>query len=184
MTVNAHISVICERCGTPFHVKPSRLQRYNTRFCSRACLKASTPDRFWSRVDVRGPDECWLWKGGSRVRGYGGLVFEGKNRQSHQVAFRLTHGFYAPYLRHSCDNPPCCNPAHLIEGTHTDNMGDAARRGRMPHSEAHKDAKLTEADVRAIRADPRGHRQVAKVFNVDPARVSRIRSRRIWRHVL
>lgn len=185
MTANAGMSVVCERCGRAFHVKPSRLKRTSTRFCSWACRKAesSAPDRFWDCVKICGPDECWPWRAGTRVRGYGGLTFEGKPRLAHQVAFRLTRGFYAPYLRHSCDNPICCNPAHLLEGTHADNMADAVARGRRPHGEAMPGAKLTEAEVRAIRADPRSIKQVAMAYAIDTARVSRIRSRKLWKYV-
>jgi hypothetical protein len=183
VTANAHMSVICERCSTPFHVKPSRLKRYTTRFCSRACLKASTPDRFWSRVDIRGPDDCWPWKGGRRVRGYGGLVFEGKPRLAHHVSFRLTYGRWPDYSRHSCDNEPCCNPAHLLEGTHADNMADKVQRGRQARGETLSKGGFTDRDIVAIRADPRSNKQVAEAYGVDSARISRIRSRKLWGHV-
>jgi hypothetical protein len=183
MTANAHMTVTCERCSTPFHVKPSRLRNGSkTRFCSRACRRASTPDRFWNQVDIRGPDDCWPWKGGLRVRDYGGLMFEGKHRLAHHVAFKLKHGYWSPYLRHSCDNPPCCNHAHLLEGTHADNMRDKVQRGRQPRGES-LPHRLTVAEVLAIRRDERGHGQVAKAYGLDLAHCWRIRTRKIWKHV-
>jgi hypothetical protein len=136
MTANAHMSVSCERCGASFHVKPSRLKRYKTRFCSRACRTVSNdPAHFWARVDMRWPDGCWPWTGGKRIsasgRNYGVVFFEGKVQLAHRVAFRLARGYWPLNGRHSCDNPPCCNPAHLLDGTHADNMADKVARGRQ-----------------------------------------------------
>lgn len=175
---------VCEFCGKSFHVKPSLFER--RRFCSWACHLsfANDPARFWERVDVRGPDECWPWKGHARGRGgSGGMIFEGEPRYAHQIAFRLTNGYWAPYLRHSCDNPPCCNPAHLLEGTHDDNMADMVARGRASHGERHWFAKLTDADIRAIRADPRSNRKIAADYGIDPSLISGIKNRKTWRHV-
>jgi HNH endonuclease len=136
------MSVACERCGTSFHVKPSRMRRYNTRFCSRACRAVSNdPAHFWARIDIRGPDECWPWKAGKRMsaegRNYGVAFFEGRHEQAHRVAFRLTHGYWPSNGRHSCDNPPCCNPAHILDGTHADNMNDKVARGRTRGGRQH-----------------------------------------------
>lgn len=139
MTANAHFAVICERCGKSFHVKPSRPKRFNARYCSRAC-RTDDPNRFWAQVDVRGRDECWPWRGSSsRTKGrYGAVMFDGKVRQAHHVAFKLTHGYYPTYLRHRCDFGLCCNAdAHLIEGTHADNMADKVARGRQAHGPKH-----------------------------------------------
>jgi HNH endonuclease len=155
--------------------------------CIAAKAKLSPPneaEQFWSRVAIGKPDECWPWTlACSRNGRYGEAWFEFKRRQAHVVAFRLTHGFYPPYLRHSCDNGPCCNPAHLLEGTHLDNMRDKVARGRQARGETSGAAKLTEADVLAIRADPRMHVLVAEDYGVHPAHVCRIRARKIWRHI-
>lgn len=35
-----------------------------------------------------------------------------------------------PFVLHTCDNPPCCNPAHLYRGTALDNARDRDTRGR------------------------------------------------------
>lgn len=107
--------------------------------------------RFWSRVDKSGgPDACWPWTGG-RGNQYGkaGGVIPGE-QFAHRVAFILTNGRKpeaaqlfrgAACVLHSCDNPPCCNPAHLREGTMADNMRDRDERGRDRFSRGYGPAR-------------------------------------------
>ena len=96
-------------------------------------------DRFWSRVDRSG--DCWEWRGTRFANGYGAFWDGRKTRKAHRIMYELVHGPLDDKLvRHSCDNPPCCNPAHLLKGTHADNMGE-----RNPN------AKLDWAKVRRIR---------------------------------
>ncbi len=87
---------------------------------------------FWERVDrSAGPDACWPWtRGGSG--GYGLFKRKGKNVGAHRLAWELTNGPIpsAMFIRHTCDNPPCCNPAHLLIGTTQDNTQDRNERGR------------------------------------------------------
>ena len=178
--------IICERCGTSFHVKQSRADRHQVRFCSRECRTTSSdPKYFWNRVDVKGPNECWPWtKATSRTQGrYGQVHFDGAVRQAHAVAFKLTHGFYTEYHRHTCDNGICCNPAHLLDGTHQDNMNDKVERGRQPRGETAGVAKLTEVQVIAIRADARPNIEIAADYDVHASHISRIKGRKIWRHI-
>ena len=91
-------------------------------------------ERFWEKVDVRGPDECWPWKA-ARFAGkeYGAFRVGSKQRRAHRVAYELAKGPLAPGKNacHSCDNPPCCNPAHLWEGTTAENHADRNRKGRQ-----------------------------------------------------
>ena len=91
------------------------------------------PQIFWARVDRSAGDEaCWPYTGSRRGNGYGRLRLFGKYELAHRVAYRLTAGDIpdALHVCHRCDNPPCCNPAHLFVGTHQDNMNDKVAKGR------------------------------------------------------
>lgn len=85
-------------------------------------------ERFWSKVDKSG--DCWVWTAAPDTAGYGQFRFEGKNVKAHRVSFFLEHGYWPKIARHSCDNPPCVNPAHLLDGTYKDNLDDAYLRDR------------------------------------------------------
>lgn len=88
---------------------------------------------FWAKVERRGPDECWPWVGARKPRGYGNVRIDGKYRLAHRVAWELATGTTIPsgcIVMHRCDNPPCCNPAHLLMGTMKDNTADMRRKGR------------------------------------------------------
>ena len=129
--------------------------------------KKQTPETFWNRVDVRGPDDCWEWLGSCNSSGYGSLAWHGKVVQAHRVAYWLTYGGDRPatkfrqdgwakrhrrFVLHRCDNRPCCNPRHLFLGSMSTNLKDAytKRRKTQPRS-SHVNAKLSDNDVREIR---------------------------------
>lgn len=125
---------------------------------------ANTPEVLWSKVDRRGADECWPWKGTRTKVGYGRTQIGDNNYYAHRVIYSLAYpgvitwnlpalGSMTGFLLHTCDNPPCCNPAHLYVGTHADNMADKKRRGRFPDFSGGKSAKckLTIEQAREIR---------------------------------
>lgn len=96
--------------------------------------------RFWQRV-VKG-EGCWLWTGNLSSTGYGRFYFytPGKllNFYAHRVSWALAHGRTpgrGEVIRHSCDNPPCVNPAHLRAGSPADNIADMVARNRHPNSQ-------------------------------------------------
>ena len=118
-------------------------------------VRPSVEDRLWARVDVRGPDECWEWQGYRMPSGHGQISGEDQVvTTTHRVAWSSANGRPVPeglLVRHSCDNPPCCNPAHLLVGTVADNSRDAVERGRVARGFALPGAVLSEDDVRSIR---------------------------------
>ena len=84
--------------------------------------------RFWSHVDVRGPDECWPWTAAIRKgNGYGCFVTKFGLYLAHRIAYYIQHQDDPGFLLvcHHCDNPPCCNGKHLFKGTNRDNSNDS-----------------------------------------------------------
>jgi hypothetical protein len=181
---------VCVRCGRLYHgYASSRL-----RFCSNACYLASLPPphvRFWAKVRVAGPDECWLWSGGL-ARGYGKFRLGNPRRlvHAHRFAFFLTHGHWPRVARHSCDTPACCNPAHILDGTLADNAADMRARGRQrpgrPLGSANGRARLRDDDVRRVR-EMLGHglslSETARRIGVGVSAVWSIAQGRTWRHI-
>lgn len=90
-------------------------------------------DRFWAKVRRAGPDDCWEFTGYRNRQGYGRIKRNGRIAPASWVALELD-GQVRPTSEHcalhSCDNPPCCNPAHLRWGTQVENRRDAMLRGR------------------------------------------------------
>ena len=76
---------------------------------------------------------CWEWQGFCLANGYGRFGLRaGKIVLAHRFAYEMANGVIpdGKMILHSCDNPPCVNPAHLSVGTHADNMHDMENRGR------------------------------------------------------
>lgn len=87
--------------------------------------------RWWSKVDVRGPDECWPWTGGTFHYGHGRFWIDGKELPAHRYGYSILVGPPGDlFVCHSCDNPPCCNQRHWFLGTALDNMRDKVAKGR------------------------------------------------------
>ena len=151
-------------------------------------------DRFWEKVDVGGPDKCWLWSACVNDYGYGMIGGDAKHNRgmlrAHRVAWELVNGAIPEGMcvLHRCDNPPCCNPKHLFLGTRASNLADMTRKGRRAHLAGGKNpsSKLTVEQVREIRcryAAGDMQKNLATEYGVGQSTISYIVCWRTWRHL-
>lgn len=154
-------------------------------------LTEAVAARFWAKVDKSaGPDACWPWTASLHGHGYGRFKLEsyvqvGSNRMAYALHHKADPGPLC--VCHSCDNRPCCNPAHLWLGTNDDNMADMAAKGRSktPPSKGAQNgnAKLSEAQIETVKAMIRAGKtniEIARPFGVTHQLISRIRRGRAW----
>jgi hypothetical protein len=134
-------------------------------------MRPNTAEDYYARVNRRGPDECWPWTGAVTSDGYGRFCYANGEAKASRFGWELANGPIPDGLNvlHSCDCPPCQNPAHWFLGTHQENMADRDRKGRTargersgarlhpekwlvrPRGEECANAKLTNRQVAAIR---------------------------------
>lgn len=114
---------------------------------------------FRARISVR-ENGCHIWTGGTSGDGYGdvhiGYTEAGRRLKipAHRMAWMLQHNrllYPTEVIRHACDTPLCANPAHLVIGTHPDNVADRVERGRSALGEDNGRSVLSSKDVFDIR---------------------------------
>lgn len=153
-------------------------------------------DEFWKKVALSADaNSCWEWQGARKPTGYGNVRIGGKYLLAHRVAYRLAHGEIPDGMQvcHICDNPPCCNPRHLMLGNPASNYCDSLIKGR---SKLHKikavgeknaKAKLTADQVRTIRKlyqeKSANQYELAEQFGVSQPAIGAIVRNETWRHV-
>lgn len=147
-------------------------------------------ERFWAKVDKRGPDDCWEWTANRTTSGYGRIkVSSYKTEGAHRLSYYFANGEDPGDMLvcHTCDNPACVNPAHLFIGTAKDNAHDKMRKGRDRNGDnagaANPNAKINEADAaQIIRAIQSGQTNtaIAERFAISHSMVSRIRAGKSW----
>lgn len=123
---------------------------------------------FWSKVDKPSEDECWIWTRAKDQNGYGKWIH---NIKVHRFSFYLHNGFIPKFrykgkslIMHTCDNPSCVNPKHLLLGTNADNSLDAKNKNRMP-----------KGGERQLGHMPKGDKHWSKVY---PERWAAMQERR------
>jgi HNH endonuclease len=148
--------------------------------------------RFWMKV-AKSEDGCWMWTGVTTATtdgGHGKLRVGNTMVTAHRLAWTFAHGPIPAGLNvlHKCDVPACVRADHLYLGTQRDNTRDAIVRGRYHRhfGQAHPRTRLTDDDVRAIRARAAAgetYRLLAKAYSVTFAEIGHIVKRRVWIHV-
>ena len=146
-------------------------------------------ERFW--IQVEKTDGCWKWLGSKDKDGYG--RFKGEVAGvTYTKAHRFSHSLHTGEIiqrgmlvMHTCDNPECSNPDHLLVGTPLANMQDKATKGRSNYSTGEKSsrAKLTAAEAKLILEDPRPYLEIAAAFGVAAGTVGSIKQRVSWKEV-
>lgn len=154
--------------------------------------KVPIETRFWNKIDKKGPDECWTFNGAKLPNGYGLIWRENKLIYTHRLSLELALGRPISdglFALHNCDNPSCCNPTHLREGTHLENMNDRTERGRTfcSKGEINPASKLTADQVLQIRKlyaeTDKTQQQIADEFGVSAKTISKIVNRQLWKHI-
>jgi predicted XRE-type DNA-binding protein len=150
--------------------------------------------RFWAKVNILGPDDCWEWTASIKKKGYGYGQFNlnGRMTKVHRVAWELTHGPIPEGLCccHICDNKKCVNPKHLFLGTQQDNIDDMVTKGRnfKPIGTKNNTVKLTEEQVIEIRRlyaleNHMFQREIALLFGVSQGLIGLIVNGKRWGHI-
>lgn len=168
---------------------------------TRMPLTLSVMDRFLPNIDRSG--DCWLWIGKVDKDGYGVFYANGGDFRAHRVAYEFAFDV-APENQcvcHRCDNPQCVRPEHLFLGTNQENTADRHAKGRsavgdrtcarmyperLARGERSGSAKLTETDVRAIRAaleHGASYAALGRQYGVTWSAIKWIHIGRTWRHL-
>lgn len=187
---------VCAQCGSGF------------RCFSIKQLVCSTQCRFNSYRGIK-ENSCWEWTGPRLEQGYG-VLFLNQNRENgrrmvtsaHRYAYASEVGVIPDGMcvMHTCDNPPCTNPAHLRLGTRGENNTDRSKKARSGsrnytpeerenyskrfRGEGNHSAKLTEEQARFIKYErTMPIKDIVKKFGISKTTVGHIRMGLAWKHI-
>lgn len=196
------IPKVCRQCGRDFQARTDQPGAYCSRRCRADSEKIPLLDRLWAHSEIE--SECWVWHGSRLTHRdgyltYGQIRIDGATSLVHVVSW-LHHRGPIPEghgVLHTCDNPPCWNPAHLFTGTKPDNMRDMAQKRRqvyqrdgskVPRGERAPNATLSDDVVRqvliAYAETSLSQRGLAASLGLRQERIAKIISGRGWAHVV
>lgn len=179
---------ICQQCGGVVGPKGNRFCSYD---CHNNFRRIPIERHLEANKIIDASIGCWLWTGRKHHFGHGvvSLTAPKRNVFVHRASWEQRNGPIPDGLcvLHKCDVPACFNPDHLFLGTREDNVADRDSKHRMPRGESLSYTKLTEADVRAIRAAKKpgiSYKAVAAALGLPAGAVAGVVFGRSWRHVL
>lgn len=150
--------------------------------------------KLWERIEIDPKTGCWLWKPGLEKNQYGYYQIGERKIRVHRLMYwmfvkSIERGMF---ICHRCDRPPCCNPAHLFEGSPVDNMQDAKKKGRLNEETQlkpgeHNIQAVLTADVvlliRKMAEKGTGSRPIARELGLPRTTVQDVILRKTWTHV-
>lgn len=179
-----------EGCQRPAHARGLCKAVHYSRWCrdqrnqgQKQSYKLTQEENFL-RFPLMKQGECLVWTRTRDENGYGRVSgYREGTAFAHRVALAIHLGRRVEEkVLHHCDNPPCCNPKHLYEGSQRQNVEDARVRDRVKFGEKHHWSKLTEDGVRQIRKweGQLTQREMARRLNVHDNTVRDVLKGRTW----
>ena len=145
-------------------------------------MRRTLEQRLLSRIEKQ-ENGCWIWRGSTTGR-YGKIGAAGYQLGTHRVAYELWVGRIPEglFVMHTCNNPRCCNPAHLCVGTNKQNVQYSGACGRR--AKPNNAAKLRPCDAAEIKwlalNTHKTHATISKLYGVNKATVSDIKREVSW----
>lgn len=138
--------------------------------------------------------ECIHHKDYDSPRGYGRRMVGKQVVGSHRVVYCehnnvSLESIKGMHVRHTCDNPRCINPEHLLLGSHQDNVDDKVSRQRQIKGRDVHTAKLTDEDVIYIRSVYKSHHKqygccaLGRLYGVCNTTINKIVNNKTWKHL-
>lgn len=131
--------------------------------------------------------DCYLWQGSVDADGYGRVKIQNVYIRVHRLIWLFTFGLIPDEMVvcHKCDQPGCCRPEHLRLDTNPENIRERTRKGRTARGITNGLSKLTEDEVKEMRAlHPQlNYADLGRRFSVSRQQARRIVKRIWWQHL-